>query len=286
MRGDLLSRFQASTNGRFRLRDHDPAWDGGAQTKEHAASQVDRNHQRLYESQELLWASGTHSVLIVLQAMDTAGKDGLIKHVMTGLNPQGCDVWGFKVPSAREQQHDFLWRYSMALPARGSFGIFNRSYYEEVLVVRVHPEFLAKQGSADHHSLWTERYEEINDFEKHLARNGTAIVKFFLHLSKKEQRKRLLERLNEPAKHWKFSAADLAERQYWPEYMTAYEDAIAATSTKHAPWYILPADHKWVARWLASEILIATVKQLKLKLPPVSKQQRAAITAAKRELGK
>ena len=208
----------------------------------------------LETAQELLWASNTHALLVVLQAMDAAGKDGTIKHVMSGVNPQGCRVVAFRRPSDEALEHDFLWRYNNALPERGSIGIFNRSYYEEVLVVRVHPELLGDgAGSSPHspsESLWARRYEDINSFERHLHREGTRIVKIFLHLSKHEQRERLLERLEDPAKYWKFSMADLIEREHWDEYQAAYEDAIEATSTPWAPWYVVPADHKYAARAL------------------------------------
>jgi PPK2 family polyphosphate:nucleotide phosphotransferase len=235
------------------------------------------------DAQELLWAAGKYSILIVLQAMDAAGKDGLIKHVMSGVNPQGCDVSAFKQPSAEELAHPFLWRYSNRVPSRGRIGIFNRSYYEEVLVVRVHPEWLEKQHLPDSkpgHKLWEQRFEDINNFERHLTRNGVVVLKFFLNLSKKEQKSRLLARLENPDKHWKFSAADLAERPYWDEYMKAYQDALSATSTHHAPWYVIPADHKWVTRWIASEILVRTIQSLDLKWPQTTPEQETEIKKA------
>jgi len=218
--------------------------------------------------------------------MDAAGKDGLVKHVMSGINPQGCQVFSFKRPSDEEVGHDFLWRYVKSLPPRGRIGIFNRSYYEEVLVVRVHPEWLERQKLPLKHRglLWQHRYQEINQFERHLTRNGTVILKFFLHISKKEQKRRLLERLENPAKHWKFSEADIAERAYWPQYVEAYEDALSATSTKHAPWHIIPADHKWVARSLVSAILTHTIQGLDLEFPRLTKERRAALAKAKRQL--
>src|SRR4051794_14355295 len=219
--------------------------------KERARQVLDQNLEDLAEAQELLYADDRYSVLIVLQAMDAAGKDGTIKHVMSGVNPQGCQVFSFKKPSAEELDHNFLWRYMRCLPERGRIGIFNRSYYEDVLVVKVHPELLdgqklppGKRGK----SFWEARYEDINAFERHLVRNGTVILKFFLHVSKKEQKRRFLERLERPEKQWKFTAADLAERGYWSKYMEAYEDALSATSTRWAPWYIIPADHKWATR--------------------------------------
>jgi PPK2 family polyphosphate:nucleotide phosphotransferase len=223
----------------------------------------------------------------VLQAMDAAGKDGVIKHVMSGVNPQGCQVFGFKRPSDEDLEHNFLWRSGRCLPPRGRIGVFNRSYYEEVLVVRVHPEWLERQKLATSKrgtALWQDRYEDINQFEKHLTRNGTVILKFFLHVSKKEQKRRLLERLDDHDKQWKFSVADLAERAHWREYGEAYEDALSATSTKHAPWYVIPADHKWVARSLVSEILTKTIHRLGLKIPQPTKEHQAALAKARRLL--
>ena len=219
--------------------------------------------------------------------MDTAGKDGLIKHVMSGVNPQSCQVSAFKQPSGEELDHNFLWRYSNKLPGRGRIGIFNRSHYEDVLVVRVHPELLEKRGLPyfkPGKELWKQRYQDINCFEEHLTRNGTVIVKLFLHISKDEQKKRLEERLENPDKHWKFSPADLAERAHWDEYMEAYENALSETSTDHAPWFIIPADHKWVSRWIVSEILVKTLRDLKLKPRQLTKEQRVALAKAKREL--
>lgn len=283
----MCKLFRVKPNRRVRLRDYDPAWTGDGTGKNEAAEQMARNLKRLEEAQELLWATNRYAVLVVLQAMDAAGKDGLIKHVMSGVNPQGCEVVSFKQPSSEELDHDFLWRCSRNLPERGKIGIFNRSYYEEVLVVRVHPELVeqehlatTKHGAA----LWKERYDDINHFEKHLTRNGTVVLKFFLNVSKQEQKKRILARLDDPNKNWKFSEADLAERVHWPEYMEAYEDAINATSTEHAPWYIIPADHKWVARLMVSQILTDTIRGLPLKLPQPTKQQRAALAKAKKLL--
>jgi PPK2 family polyphosphate:nucleotide phosphotransferase len=219
--------------------------------------------------------------------MDAAGKDGIIKHVMSGMNPQGCQVFSFKRPSDEELDHNFLWRSMKALPERGRIGIFNRSYYEEVLVVRVHPEFLKYQklppGPRDK-SFWEDRYDDINEFEKHLARNGTVILKFFLHLSKKEQKKRFLERLDNPEKNWKFSSADLGERAYWDDYQEAFEDAIRATSTKWAPWHIIPADHKWISRAMVSHFLADAIQSLDLKAPEMTEDKRSGLKSAKRKL--
>jgi PPK2 family polyphosphate:nucleotide phosphotransferase len=290
----LAQRFLVKPHTKVRLRDWDTAWAGtellqklkGDELKQEAGELIRRNLERLSGAQELLFASDRHALLIVLQGMDASGKDGLVKHVMSGLNPQGCQVYSFKRPSDEELEHDFLWRYAKALPPRGRIGIFNRSHYEDVLVVRVHPEWLDKEKlpAKRGHALWEHRYEDINQFERHLARNGTVILKFFLHLSKKEQRRRLLERLDDRAKHWKFSAADLAERACWRAYVEAYEDALSATSTKHAPWFIIPADHKWVARSLVSEILTQAIERLDLKFPELTTEQRLALAKAKKLL--
>jgi PPK2 family polyphosphate:nucleotide phosphotransferase len=290
----LAQRFLVKPHTKVRLRDWDTAWAAteplrnlkGDELKQEAREVIHRNLERLSDAQELLFASDRYALLIVLQGMDASGKDGLVKHVMSGLNPQGCQVYSFKRPSDEELEHDFLWRYAKALPPRGRIGIFNRSHYEDVLVVRVHPEWLDKEKlpAKRGHSLWKHRFEDINQFERHLARNGTVILKFFLHLSKKEQRRRLLERLDDRAKHWKFSAADLAERACWRAYVEAYEDALSATSTKHAPWFIIPADHKWVARSLVSEILTRAIERLDLKFPELTKEQRIGLVKAKKLL--
>ena len=295
--GDKLmsEAFRVRPGAKLRLKDHDPAWDRIHEIKglgkENAATKADsflkKSLKELASAQELLWASDTCSVLMVLQAMDAAGKDGIIEHVMSGMNPQGCQVYSFKRPSDEELDHNFLWRCMKALPERGRIGIFNRSYYEEVLVVKVHPEFLDRQklppGKRDK-SFWKERFEDINAFEQHLTRNGTVIVKFFLNISKKEQRERFLARLEDPRKQWKFSPADLAERKFWKAYMQAYEDAIGATSTEWAPWYIIPADHKWVARAAVASILTDTIHSLNLEFPKVNEEQTKALAQAKRQL--
>jgi PPK2 family polyphosphate:nucleotide phosphotransferase len=286
---DVTQQFQLKPGKRFRFKDFDPAWNGGKEAKRDAERLLARNLERLTEAQDLLWSTGRYALLIVLQAMDAAGKDGLITHVMSGMNPQGCQAFPFKQPSAEDLQHDFLWRYEKSLPARGRIGIFNRSYYEEVLVVRVHPEWLDRQNLPPHgdgKKLWQQRYQDINAFEKHLVRNGTVILKFFLNISEREQRKRLLERLEDPTKHWKFSEADLAERAYWDKYMDAYQDAIAATSTEEAPWHIIPANHKWVSRWLVSEVLAKTIESLDLKFPRPTKEKLAALNKAVKLLKK
>ena len=288
------AQFLVKPHTKVRLRDWDTTWTGTGplqylredKLKQESREIIHRNLERLADAQELLWASDRYALLVVLQGMDASGKDGLVKHVMSGLNPQGCSVTSFKQPSDEEIEHDFLWRYSKALPPRGHIGIFNRSHYEEVLVVRVHPEWLDKQKlpAKRGKSLWEHRYEDINCFEKHLARNATVILKFFLHVSKKEQKRRLVERLDDPRKHWKFSASDLAERAYWSDYVEAYENALSATSTKHAPWFIIPADHKWVARALVSGILTRTIEGLDLEFPELTLEQQTALAKAKKLL--
>jgi PPK2 family polyphosphate:nucleotide phosphotransferase len=291
----MADLFRVKPDVKLKLKNHNPAWDSIEDVKglhrEDAAAKAQpllkASLQELSAAQELLWASDTYSVLMILQAMDAAGKDGIIDHVMSGMNPQGCQVFSFKRPSDEELDHNFLWRCMKALPERGRIGIFNRSYYEEVLVVRVHPDFLEKQklppGKRDK-SFWKDRFDDINAFEKHLTRNGTAIVKFFLNVSKKEQRERFLARLEDPSKQWKFSSADLAERRCWNDYMKAYEEALEATSTSWAPWYIIPADHKWVSRAAVANILIDTIHSLDLKYPQVGEEQRKALAQAKKVL--
>ena len=244
----------------------------------------------LSEQQQLQYASNSYAVLLIFQAMDAASKDGAIKHVMSGINPQGCQVFSFKHPSPAELDHDFLWRTTRCLPERGRIGIFNRSYYEEVLVVRVHPEILKSQGIPDglvnEKTIWSERYQSIVDLEEHLHRNGTRIVKFFLHLSKEEQRKRFLERIDEPDKNWKFSLADMHERQYWNEYMHAYEECLGATSTGNSPWYVVPADDKENARLIISEIVLETFRSLKLAYPEPSDAHRKELQVIRKQLAK
>jgi PPK2 family polyphosphate:nucleotide phosphotransferase len=245
---------------------------------------LDKNRSDLAGAQSVLYAAGTHAILVVLQAMDAGGKDGTIKHVMSGVNPQGCRVWPFKQPSAEENLHNFLWRYAQRLPERGTIGIFNRSYYEDVLVVRVHPELLGPNRPKHLKKTWRGRYADINAFERHLTRSGTSVLKFFLHISKDEQKRRLLERLDDPTKRWKFSAADLTERKYWDEYTVAYEDALTATSTEWAPWYVIPADHKWVARTAVAEVMTRAIRAFDLHYPKLPAEQEARLAAARREL--
>jgi PPK2 family polyphosphate:nucleotide phosphotransferase len=278
-----------------RLAQRDPAWDGGEAFRhldgENLHAEADgalaRSVGELETAHELLWASGSWALLIVFQAMDAAGKDGTIRHVMSGVNPTGVDVISFKVPTPEELRHDFLWRIAKAMPERGRIAIFNRSHYEEVVTVRVHPELLAAERSGDGASddaLWRERFESINAFEQHAARNGMKIVKLFLHVSKEEQRRRLLARLDEPDKGWKFDAADLADRAYWDQYMAAYDAAITATSTPWAPWHILPADRKPLLRALAATVIVDAINSLKLRWPELSEQQRAENDRARQAL--
>ena len=240
---------------------------------------------RLDALQQLLYASNRYAVLLIFQAMDAAGKDGMIRHVMSGINPQGCQVFSFKHPSPSELAHDFLWRTTLDLPERGKIGIFNRSYYEEVLIARVHPEILQAENLPDgDKQVWHRRFRSITDFERHLHDNGTRIVKFFLHLSKEEQRKRFLARIDEPDKNWKFSAGDIEERKFWKDYMHAYQEALAATSTGHAPWYIVPADDKQNARLIVSQIILHTLEGLDMRYPPTSPERKRELQAIRRRL--
>ncbi len=271
----------------FRLKDFAPDDTAGLHSKEKAEELLRHGVTRLSELQEELYAQGRWSLLLIFQAMDAAGKDGTIKHVMSGVNPQGCEVVSFKVPSSQELDHDFLWRTTRRLPERGRIGIFNRSYYEETLVVRVHPELLARQKLPPPlvtKDIWKERFADINAFERYLSRNGVLIRKFFLQLSRKEQKKRFLARLDVPEKNWKFSLADAQERQHWPAYMAAYEDMIRHTATEHAPWYVVPADHKWFTRLVVAEAIIETLDSLRLGYPKVDEAKRKELAAARRTL--
>ncbi len=295
IRKDIVELFRVPAGKAVRLKDYNPGW---AQTeemeelgkdalRERAQQILGQNLADLAQAQDLLYADNRCSVLIVLQAMDAAGKDGTIKHVMSGVNPQGCQVFSFKAPSAEELDHNFLWRYMRCLPERGRIGIFNRSYYEDVLVVRVHPELLAAQrlpGGAVRKKFWRRRYQDINAFERHLARNGTVILKFFLNVSKDEQKRRFIERLDRPDKNWKFSASDLAERAHWGRYMRAYSDCLSATSTKWAPWYVVPADHKWVTRAVVADVVTTAIRSLDLKYPELTDSQREHLAEARRQL--
>ncbi len=285
----LVQRYQVTNGNKFRLADADPADVGGINSKGQAERALARGVVRLAELQERLYAQDRWGVLVILQAMDAAGKDGTIKHVMSGVNPQGCEVTSFKQPSSEELDHDFLWRCARRCPERGRIGIFNRSYYEEVLVVRVHPELLQRQRMpADlvGKRIWKQRFEDINAFEQRLSRNGTRVLKFFLHVSKGEQRRRFLERLDIPEKRWKFSAADVAERQHWDRYMSAYEQMIRHTSSREAPWTVVPADHKWFARFLVAETIIAALEDLQLAFPTVSKEREKELGQARTALAR
>jgi len=268
----------------IRLKDYDPGFTSHYKNKDEASAKLRKDIKRLAKYQNVLYAQDTYAVLVILQAMDTAGKDGTIRHVMSGVNPQGTQVHSFKAPSAEELQHDFLWRSMKALPERGGIGIFNRSYYEEVLVARVHQEILDLQHlppGAKGKNIWKHRFEEINDFEKHLVRNGIIVLKFFLNLSKREQKRRLLARIETPEKNWKFSLADAKERGHWDDYMDAFEDTFNHTSTEHAPWYIIPADNKWFTRTVVADLIIGKLKSLKLSYPVVSKEHRQHLLEAK-----
>lgn len=288
----LLDQFLVKPGKKLKLSDHDPGWQGDAkqpksERKAFAEETLGADIATLSDAQDLLYASDTWSLLVVFQALDAAGKDGTIKHVMSGVNPQGVQVTSFKAPSAEELDHDYLWRCHKALPERGRIGIFNRSYYEEVLVVRVHPELIGRQripGAVAGPKLWQQRYGEIRDFERYLSNNGTAVVKFFLNVSREEQRQRFLERIREPEKNWKFSLGDIEERKCWDDYQQAYQECLEATSTEQAPWYVVPADHKWVTRAVVSRILVNTIQSMKLKYPEVGESQRAAIAEAGRAL--
>jgi len=274
---NYTGRYRVKPGSRLSLAAIDPG-DTGTIRKADAKRLLAASLERLTESQERLYAQDTWSLLIMFQAMDGAGKDSTIKHVMSGVNPQGCQVFSFKAPSAEELDHDYLWRSVKALPERGRIGIHNRSYYEEVLVVRVHPEILAGEklpDSARGPRVWQRRFREINRFERYLVDNGTLVLKFFLHVSKEEQRQRFLKRLDEPEKHWKFSAADLKERARWGDYMAAYEDALRHTSTAWAPWFVIPADHKWFTRLAVAEIICDALAGLKLRYPEVPAAVRA-----------
>jgi PPK2 family polyphosphate:nucleotide phosphotransferase len=259
-------------------------------SKDDYKERLESHQDKLRSRQTLLYAHDRYALLLIFQAMDAAGKDGAIEHVMCGVNPQGCQVFSFKHPSAEDLDHDFLWRTTRSMPERGRIGIFNRSYYEEVLIVRVHPEILAAERlpdeAFDDHHIWKHRYRSINDLEKHLYRNGTRIVKFFLHLSKDEQARRFLARIDDPEKNWKFSAADIAERKLWPKYQEAYADCLSATSTKQAPWYIVPADDKLNARLIISRVIIETLDSLRMSFPETDKQKRRELQKIRRALAK
>jgi PPK2 family polyphosphate:nucleotide phosphotransferase len=285
----IAEAYRVTKGEKFRLKDNDPGDTMGfkSEAKPRAREALAMGVQVLAGLQERLYAQDKWAVLLIFQAMDAAGKDGAIKHVMSGVNPQGCQVRSFKSPSAEELDHDYLWRAMKVLPNRGEIGVFNRSYYEETLVVRVHPEFLAKQKLPPQlivKDIWKQRFEDIRNFERYLANNGIVVCKFFLHLSKKEQKRRFLERLETPDKHWKFSAADMAERGFWDDYQDAYEDMIRNTATKHAPWHVVPADNKWFTRVVVAAAVIDTLDALDLQYPKVGEDKLKELAAAKKAL--
>jgi PPK2 family polyphosphate:nucleotide phosphotransferase len=295
VRARILEQLVVKPGTPAAIATRDPGWTGGPdfdhlahdELKERSKEALKRGTAELSDAQELLWASDRYALLVVLQAMDAAGKDSAIEHVMSGVNPQGVDVAGFRTPSSEELDHNFLWRISNALPERGRIGIFNRSHYEEVVALKVHPEWLEAQRlppGERGEAFWQQRYEDINAFERHLDRNGTRIVKFFLHVSKEVQKQRFLARLDTPGKEWKFNAADVEERARWDDYMRAFDDALTATSTPWAPWYVIPADHKWLTQALVAQVLVETVSSLDLRWPEVSEAEHAANLEARKKL--
>ena len=289
IRGKLVKPFRVEHGKHFRLKDYDPAHTAGVKSKEEANELLQQGIQKLAELQDKLYAQDSWALLLIFQAMDAAGKDGVIKHVMSGVNPQGCQVFSFKAPSAEELDHDYMWRAMKHMPERGQIGIFNRSYYEEVLVVRVHPELLKAEKippSLITKDLWKERFEDIRAFERYMTRNGTVIRKFFLNLSKKEQKRRFLARLDAPEKNWKFSAADIHERAFWDDYMEAYEDLIRHTAKPDAPWHVIPADNKWFTHIAVAEAIIDTLDDLDLSYPTVDADKKKELLAARKLLEK
>jgi PPK2 family polyphosphate:nucleotide phosphotransferase len=283
----LAAPYRITQGEKFRLKDHDPEDTGGLKEKHEAHGLLQHSVEMLRHLQEKLYAQNRWGMLVIIQGMDAAGKDGLISHVMSGVNPQGCDVWSFKTPSSQELDHDFMWRCHKVAPERGKIGIFNRSYYEEVLVVRVHPNLLQNEKLPEKlitKRIWEERYEDINAFERYLTRNGILLVKFFLHLSKKEQKKRFLSRLEDPEKNWKFSMADVKERGYWKQYQAAYQETIQNTANKTAPWYVIPADNKWFTRIVAALAIVTALDDLNLKSPDVDKPKRKELDKVRESL--
>jgi PPK2 family polyphosphate:nucleotide phosphotransferase len=283
----LAAPYCIKDGEKFRLKDYGPADTNGVKSKRHAQTILDRRVGLLSHMQEKLYAQDRWALLVILQALDAAGKDGVIKHVMSGVNPQGCSVSAFKAPSNEELSHDYLWRSHKTVPERGKIGLFNRSYYEEVLVVRVHPEDLGAEKLPDRlltTEIWDERFADISAFERYLTRNGVVIRKFFLHVSKKEQKKRLLERLEDPNKNWKFSMADVQERSFWKNYQQAYEEMIRRTATKHSPWYVVPADNKWFTRLVVASAIIETLDGLDLAFPVLDKAKKKELKAARQSL--
>lgn len=280
------SKYLAKPNSKILLQKYSTDDTSDLKSKDEAKKYLEKNIEKMIELQDKLYASDKYSILLVFQAMDAAGKDSTIKHVMSGLNPQGTEVYSFKQPSKEEMDHGYLWRINKALPERGRIGIFNRSHYEEVLVVKVHDLLKYQRIPTEliDNKIWEKRYEQINNFENYLYENGTVVLKFFLHVSKEEQKNRFLDRINDQSKNWKFSGADIEERKLWDDYQKAYEDAINATSKKHAPWYIIPADKKWFARLLVSQIIVETLNNLKLNYPELSKEQLAELQKCKESL--
>jgi PPK2 family polyphosphate:nucleotide phosphotransferase len=284
---DFSKPYRVDNGRKFRLKDFDPDDSGGVKSKKQAEKVLPLGIERMVDLQGKLYAQDRWAILLIFQAMDAAGKDGVIKHVMSGVNPQGCQVYSFKQPSAEDLDHDFLWRTNKCIPERGRIGIFNRSYYEEVLVVRVHKEILERERippSLVTKNIWNERFDDINAYEQYLSRNGVVIRKFFLNLSKDEQKRRFLKRLDEPDKNWKFSAADIAERERWPDYMTAYEEMIQHTATPHAPWYVVPADNKWYTRLVVAAAIVHALDDLNLHYPTVDADKRKELKAARAAL--
>ena len=283
-----IDKFRVAEGSKVNLKNHPTDFTDGFNDKKEAIKDLEKNVLRLAELQDVLYAENVHSLLLIFQAMDAAGKDSVIKHVMSGINPQGCQVTSFKQPSAEELEHDFLWRSQKALPERGRIGIFNRSHYEEVLIVRVHPNILQSQPLPDSvkndKNIWKKRYEQIRDWEDMLDYNGTHVLKFFLNVSLDEQKKRFLDRIEQPDKNWKFNTGDSKERALWPDYMKAYEDAMEATSTDRSPWFIIPADKKWFTRLAVSEIIVQKMESLKLKYPTVTEAHRAELLESKKIL--
>ena len=287
----MLKKYRVENGKHFRLKDFDPADTHGldSESKDEGKKLLEDGVQQLSELQDILAAQDRWGLLVIFQAMDAAGKDGTIKHVMSGVNPQGVEVTSFKVPTEEEKNHGYLWRTSQRAPARGRIGIFNRSYYEEVLIVRVHPDVLAGEKLPKKlvtKDIWEERYEDINNFERYVTRNGIAVVKFFLNVSKKEQKRRFMERLDTSEKNWKFSASDVKEREYWDDYQHAYEEAIRNTASEYAPWYVVPADHKWFTRLVVSHVLVDELKAMKLEYPKVSGERKKALAEARQQLAR
>jgi PPK2 family polyphosphate:nucleotide phosphotransferase len=280
----LATPYRVEDGQHFRLRDFTPSDTGRLRSKEHAQELLQKGIAQLAELQSMLYAQDRWALLLIFQGMDAAGKDSAVKHVMSGVNPQGCQVYSFKVPSDEELDHDFLWRTSKCLPERGRIGIFNRSYYEEVLAVRIHAELLRREKIPDRlitSGIWKDRLEDVRAFERYLCHNGVVVRKFFLHLSRQEQKQRFLDRLEEPQKNWKFSAADVQERKYWDKYMKAYEEAIRHTASEHAPWYVVPADHKWFTRVVVAAAIVEALEELGLAYPKVDAEKRRTLESAR-----